>query len=61
MRIILIVAGVLTGFVLTWWIADMVSKPQTSVHMPASNSAARELPRLLRPGLGFAFLAPRHG
>lgn len=61
MRLLIIAIGLLTGFALTWWIADMVTKPQTAVHMPESNSAARELPRLLRPGLGFAFLAPRHG
>jgi hypothetical protein len=56
MRVLVIAMGLVIGFALTWWAADMVSATRTTVRAPAAQTT-NELPRLLRPGLGFAFLA----
>jgi hypothetical protein len=53
LRMLIIATGLAVGFALTWWVADMVSATRATVHTPAAQTT-NELPRLLRPGLGFA-------
>ncbi len=57
MRIAVIAFGFAVGFALVWWASGMTETTENISHS-APPTAHNELPRLLRPGLGFAFLAP---
>ena len=60
MRVFIIVTGLAIGFALTWWASDMLQATRETAHTsPQSASMQQPMPRLLQPGLGFAFLAPR--
>ncbi len=61
MRVLIIACAFAIGFALVWWASGMVENTRATVHTAPQSAASspRELPRLLQPGLGFAFLAPR--
>ncbi len=63
MRALFVVIGFAIGFALIWWAMGMVDSTRATVHTAPQSAAVdgrQPLPRLLQPGLGFAFLQPRH-
>ncbi len=57
MRVLIVIIGLAIGASVTWVLADMIDASRAIVRAPAQ-STTNELPRILRPGLGFAFIAP---